>query len=316
MKTLSINNLQDPKDKQEAFTVIIRNFVMSTHDEFSCCEQDFTLIKKLPKFYPHHPYLRVKAQEEGEREEESQEDEVTDHGSNESEKQNKPKSKVPKERPDLKNNYGLCMMSYLGKLLFLIDCQKQANGLNCYLLQKSLHNVIYSTGHKNYSTTLSSFKMNILGDSDPQFSHRYMWNTSAGRAGALMPRDQKQEHNNRYLKDCFRSLGVNLNPKTAERINKTADLGIKLNEKCSDFFDLDIPGKKHSQKDHKLQIEKIRKQFEKDKIAIKTPGRKFNGPRFATSNFSNSFDEAQFRAWSLDKDKELYKKSFRFRNET
>ena len=105
-----------------------------------------------------------------------------------------------------------------------------------------------------------------------------------------------------------------MNPKTAERINKTADIGQKLNEKCSDFFDLDISGKKHTEKDHKPQIEKIRKQLEADKLATKTPGRKFKGPTFTSSHFDNNFDEAQFRAWSSEKDKELYRKSFRFRN--
>jgi hypothetical protein len=205
-------------------------------------------------------------------------------------------------------------MSYLGKFLFLIDCQKEGNGLDCYLLQKSLLKVIHSTGHKNYSTAISSFKLNILADSDPQFSHRYMWNTSAGRAGALMPRDQKQEHINRYLKDSFKSLGVNLNPKTAERINKSADIGQKLNEKCSDFFDLEIAGKKHTEKDHRPQIERIRQQFEADKLADEKPGRKFKGPTFLTSHLNNEFDEAKFRAWSSEKDKELHKKSLRFRN--
>ena len=153
-----------------------------------------------------------------------------------------------------------------------------------------------------------------MGDSDPQFSHRFMWNTSAGRAGALMPRDQRQEHLNRYLKDCFKSLGVNLNPKTAERVNKAADIGLKLDQKCTDFFNLDTLGKKHSEKDHKPLREKIRKQFEEDKVANKTPGRKFKGPNFTSPLFSNNFDEAQYRAWSVEKDKELHKKSFRFRN--
>ena len=129
-----------------------------------------------------------------------------------------------------------------------------------------------------------------------------------------MPRDQKQEHINRYLKDTFKSLGVNLGPKTAARVNNSADIGQKLNEKCSDFFNLDISGKSHTEKDHKPQIEKIRKVFEEDKLAEEKPGRKFKGPTFVSSHFDNNFDEAKFRAWSSEKDKELYKKSLRFRN--
>ena len=312
-----IKEIEDPVSKQIAFTNLVRKFVILTHDEFSSCDEKKSVDKKLPKFYPHHSYLRTdKLNKKKADEENNNTSKDTEDKKNAKPIKGKPvKNKKDKEKPDLKLNYGLCLMSYLGKFLFLINCQKEGNGLDSFLLQKSLHKVIYSTGHKNYSTTISSFKLNILADSDPQFSHRYMWNTSAGRAGALMPRDQRQEHLNRYLKDSFKSLGVNLNPKTATRINNSADIGLKLDEKCLDFFDLDISGKKHTEKDHKPQIEKIRKHFEEDKLAIKTPGRKFKGPKFTSSNFSNSFDEAQFRAWSLDKDKELYRKSFRFRNE-
>ena len=38
-------------------------------------------------------------------------------------------------------------------------------------------------------------------------------------------RFKKVEHLNRYLQDCFRSLGVNLNEENAQRINKSTDLG-------------------------------------------------------------------------------------------
>ena len=69
-----------------------------------------------------------------------------------------------------------------------------------------------------------------------------MWNQFCGRAGkgTKMARDQREEHLNRFLKDGFKTLGVNLNPTNAKRINNSADLGQSLVAKVSDFHRLDF----------------------------------------------------------------------------
>ena len=120
------------------------------------------------------------------------------------------------------------------------------------------------------------------------------------------PRDQKVEHLNRYLKDSFRSLGVNLNEKNAQRINKSADLGVKMELKVTDFFELDYAGKSHTKKDRKSQISKLSGIFKNEKISTVLPGRQFRGPHVPIQP-SLLFDEAKFRSWHLAKEKELAK---------
>ena len=184
-----------------------------------------------------------------------------------------------------------------------------------FIIQKKLHKPIQSTGHKNYAVSLLSYKHNILGHSNAQFAHQFLWNTSAGRPGLgnKFPRDQKVEHLNRFLKDSFRSLGPNLNPATATRVNNSSDFGIKLEDKLTEFFGLTNPGKSHSLKDHSAQINKISAILKTEKITEKIPGRKFKGPKLE-ANFFGSFDEAKFRAWHYSKDRELYRSSGRYRN--
>ena len=150
------------------------------------------------------------------------------------------------------------MLSLLGQFELLIDCVKEANGLNIFLIQKKLHKIVFSTGHKNYACSMSSFKHIVLSHPVPQYSHRYMWNQFCGRAGKgnKMARDQREEHLNRFLKDGFKTLGVNLNPTNATRINNSADLGQTLVKKVTDFHRLDIPGKNHTKKDRNPIIKK------------------------------------------------------------
>ena len=114
------------------------------------------------------------------------------------------------------------------------------------------------------------------------------------------------EQLNRYLKDCFRSLGVNLNEKNAQRINKSADLGVKMEIKVGEFFKLDSAGKSHTKKDRQSQIKKLSDLFKSEKISAQMPGRKFNGPHVPICS-NLLFDEAQYRSWHIDKDKELTK---------
>ena len=142
-----------------------------------------------------------------------------------------------------------------------------------------------------------------------------MWNLFSGRAGKSLKfaRDQKNEHLNRYLKDSFRSLGVNLNEKNAQRINKSADFGVKMEMKVADFFDLDAGGKCHTKKDRKPQIKKLSEMFKNERITEHLPGRKFKGPHVPVRS-SLLFDEAHYRSWHLSKDQELTRIS-QFREE-
>ena len=182
-------------------------------------------------------------------------------------------------KSDLKYNYAGAMLSLLGQFLLLVDCVREGNGLNVFLIQKKLHKIIFSTGHKNYACSVSSFKHIVLSHPIPQYSHRYMWNQFCGRAGkgTKMARDQREEHLNRFLKDGFKTLGVNLNPTNAKRINNSADLGQSLVEKVSDFHRLDKAGKTHVNKDRKPIIKKISDMFRKEEVITFKQGRKFKG---------------------------------------
>ena len=153
-----------------------------------------------------------------------------------------------------------------------------------------------------------AYKSVILNHSNPQYSHRFLWNVFAGRPGRSLkfPRDMKNEHINRYLKDAFRSQGVNLNPKTAKRINNSADVGIKIEEKVNDFFDVDASGKSHSNKNREVQIRKLCELFKREECTKTTPGCTFNGPNVC-SNVLSMFDEAKFRVWHSNKENELLK---------
>ena len=125
-----------------------------------------------------------------------------------------------------------------------------------------------------------------------------------GQGSLKFARDQKVEHLNRYLKDSLRCLGVNLNEKNAQRINKSADLGVSMESKVSKFFELDLMGKSHTRKRRDDQRRKLSEIFQKEMISSRFPGRKFRGPT-VPDRMCSLFDEAKYRAWHLGKDKEF-----------
>ena len=188
----------------------------------------------------------------------------------------------------------------------MIDSIKEGNGLNVFLIQKKMHKIVFSTGHKNYACSMSSFKNIVLEHPIPQYSHRYMWNQFCGRAGkgTKMARDQREEHLNRFLKDGFKTLGVNLNPTNATRINNSADLGQELVSKVANFHKLDSAGVSHTKKDRKPLRKKIAEVFKKEEVVKFVPGRKFKGPN-PSRNVYIDFDEARYRVWHQAKEKEL-----------
>ena len=116
----------------------------------------------------------------------------------------------------------------------------------------------------------------------------------------------KNEHLNRYLKNALFSLGVNLNEKTAKRINNSADLGLQIESKVNDFFDIDVAGKSHTKQSREAQIQKIMEVFRKEKCTSFIPGRLFQGPEVEGSVFL-MYDEAKYRVWHMKKEKELIK---------
>ena len=61
-------------------------------------------------------------------------------------------------------------------------------------------------------------------------------------------RDQKNEHLNLWLKNSFKSLCVNLNSRNAQRINKAADMGVRMESKVVEFYELDSPGKRRTER--------------------------------------------------------------------
>ena len=121
-----------------------------------------------------------------------------------------------------------------------------------------------------------------------------------------MARDQREEHLNRFLKDGFRTLGVNLNAKNATRINNSADLGQTLVKKVIDFHNLDVPGQSHTRKDRKPIRKKISEIFRKEEVVKVLPGRKFRGPN-PSKSASMGFDEVKYRVWHQSKEAELVK---------
>jgi hypothetical protein len=209
------------------------------------------------------------------------------------------------EKPDLKNCYNRSLFSFLGLYQLLLDSIKEGNGLNCFLIQKKQLKMIHGTGHKNYACSLSSYKHIVLAHPNPQFSHRYMWNMFCGREGKSLnfARDQKNEHLNLWLKNSFKSLCVNLNSRNAQRINKAADMGVRMESKVVEFYELDSPGKSHTKKDRKDQRKQVMNILKKEEVADCKPGRKFNGPCIS----KNHFNEVTYRSWHLEKDKELTK---------
>ena len=116
----------------------------------------------------------------------------------------------------------------------------------------------------------------------------------------------KNEHLNRFLKESFRSLGVNLNVKTATRVNNSADTGLEMEKSVNDFFDIDYAGKSHVNKDRTPNIKAVSDMIRREKAFIFKPKRAFNGPE-VSSNVSDMFDEAKYRSWHFKKEKELLK---------
>ena len=297
-----IRQEKDIKKRQEALKILIRTFVRSLDEEYNKCKE--FPGEKLPLFYPHEKFLRnLKINPTINQAGKIPSDTPDKSNIKPVKKLKNSKSTEASEKPDHKNSYARSLFSFLGFYHLMLDSIKEGNGLNCFLIQKKLHKTIYSTGHKNYACSVSSYKQVVLGHPSPQFSHRYMWNIFAGRGGKSLKfaRDQKNEHLNHYLKTCFRSLGVNLNEKNAHRINNSADVGVKMESKVADFFQLDSGGKSHTKKDRTVQIRKVMEIFKNDNNANVVPGRKFNGP------VPSQFDEAEYRSWHLLKDKELAK---------
>ena len=316
----SIQKIDDDAEKQVAFSNLVRSFIIRTHADFQNCSENYDPNLTLPLYYPHHDFLRNKngfsgdasddnLTEEDEKDQREEDEEIPD-----ADKKTK-RSKVKKVNDDEKNAYGRSLLSILGTFFTLVDAASEGNGLLAFIIQKKLHKAIWATGHKNYAVSLLSYKHNILGHSNPQFAHQFLWNTSAGRPGKgnKFPRDQKVEHFNRYLKESFRSLGPNLNPKTAKRLNNSSEFGLKIEEKLTDFFELTNPGQSHTTKDHSAQVKKISATLRSEKIATIVPSRKFKGPQMK-ADFFKSFDEAKFRSWHFAKDKELNRSSARFRS--
>ena len=194
---------------------------------------------------------------------------------------------------DNKYDYARSMMALIGIFVQMIESVKEGDGLSCFLLQKKVHKIIQGSGHKNYACSIASFKQIVLGHKSPKFSHAYMWNISAGRPGSglKMARDQRVEHLNRFLKEGFKSLGVNLDEKNAKRINNGADIEQKIKSKVNEFYSLDGPGKSHKKKDRTLIVRKLTELFKNEKVAIYVPKRDFNGPEVLPS-LENSYDEA------------------------
>ena len=116
----------------------------------------------------------------------------------------------------------------------------------------------------------------------------------------------KNEHLNRFLKDSFKSLGVNLNVKTATRVNNSADAGLEVEKSMNDFFDIDYAGKSHVKKDRTPNIKAVSDLIRREKAFMRIPKRAFNGPQ-VSSNVSDMFDEAKYRSWHFKKEKELLK---------
>jgi hypothetical protein len=322
-----INNMTNNEERQTAFKQMFRSFIIKSHSDFETCSQEDDGSKKLPLFYPHQDHVRGRPMEKkklGEAEvplnpncrENPTEKKLkpTDKKVKPAEDKVKPAKNPRQVKDDAKNSYSRSLLSILGTFFLLINAAKQGNGLLTYILQKKLHKPIQQSGHKNYAVSLLSYKHTVLGHQSAQFSHQFMWNTSAGGKGKgnKFPRDQKVEHINRFLKDCFRSLGPNLNPVTARRVNNSSDFGIKLEEKLVNFFELTKNGKSHTQKDHTAQVNKISTILRKECIVGFVPGRKFKGPNLK-SNFFDNFDEVKFRTWHLIKDKELHRSSKRYR---
>ena len=302
----SVRTEKDQSKKQGLLRLLIRNFIISVDSEYRECKKNPEEVKNLPPFYPHEKFLR---QTTGKTVEETQS--VVVEKNPVDKPCNKPESHIKENsKPDLKNSYARSLFSFLGLFHMMLDSIKEGNGLNSYLIQKNLLKTIHGTGHKNYATSIASFKSVILSHPNPQFSHRYLWNIVAGRNGKSMKfaRDQRNEHLNRYLKGAFRCLGVNLNEKNAHRINRAADIGVKMEEKVVDFFDLDLVGKSHSKKDRSAQITKVMEIFKNEEVSSYKPGRKFNGPSVPSSS-DLFYDEAEYRVWHLAKDKELTKMS-------
>ena len=266
--------------KEELFVDMFRNIIKESHAEFADCGE-VKDTEPLPAFYPHHEYLRSKYQIKS----------VAAPGKDVHDKvlnvevvldKNVPMIKdmtglSEKVEADAKNDYMCSLLAMIGSYLFLIDCQKNGNALDAFLLQKKLSKIIHGTGHKNYSSTLINFKQIILGHWSPQFSHRYLWNISAGRSGkgTKMARDQRQEHLNRYLKESFKSVGVNLDETNATRINNSCDLSMKIEQKIVQFHALDDSGKGHTKRDRSKQINILSNLFKKEKVAETISGRKF-----------------------------------------
>ena len=306
----SIKNENIPSIKQSLIFELVRCFVISTHHDFNDCKSSFQAVKPLLKFYPHQEYVRKQFKDAATKSDTESEDVNVDADAVMKEQSQVTKSKA---KPDLKYDYAGAMLSLLGQFELLIDSVKEGNGLNVFLIQKKLHKIVFSTGHKNYACSMSSFKQIVMSHPNPQFAHHYMWNQFCGRAGKgnKMARDQREEHLNRFLKDGFRTLGVNLNPTNATRINNSADLGQTLVRKVTEFHKLDVPGKNHTQKDRKPIRKKIAEVFKKEEVAKFLPGRNFKGPT-PERNVSLSFDEAKYRVWHQSKENEL-KKFSKFR---
>ena len=221
-----------------------------------------------------------------------------------------------KMKMDEKQNHARSMLAFLGTFVQMISSVKDGNGLDCFLLQKKVHKIVQATGHKNYASSIASLKQIVLCHRNPKFSHTHMWNQFAGRPGVglKMARDQDVEHLNRYLKEGFKSLGVNLDEKNAQRINNSADMGQEIEKKVNKFYDLDIPGKSHTKKDRHPLVKKLTDLFKKENIAEFVPNRNFNGPTVSPA-VEKDFDEAKYVSWHHSKTKELnrfyrYKESF------
>ena len=305
----NIQEMNSPEKKQSMLQDLFRNIIRNSHVDYEDCLNKTMDSEPLPKFYPHQNYVRSKYKNQPALVKTKYSKSVAVQIKFVPDQEVDMMTNLSKpSKPDAKNDYMCSLLSFIGQLLFLVDCQKNGNALNTFLIQKKLTKIVFSTGHKNYSSTLINFKRIVLGHWSPQFSHRYMWNISAGRAGKgeKMARDQREEHLNRYLKDSFKSVGVNLDEKNATRINNSCDLSMKIERNIVSFHKLDLSGIGHTDRDRSKQIEALADLFKREKVAHNIPGRSFKGP-IVSKNLDEQFDEANYRVWHYRREKEMHK---------
>lgn len=212
------------------------------------------------------------------------------------------KKEIPKEKKveDPVFNYGCVTLAYGLLLKNLGDAIKEGDGERVIRCWKYFTFIFKSTGvtHKNYALAGLRLLASIKGLLTPAQAHELIWNrfvNKHGGVGRCIPRDLRNEHLNKIVKEHIRSMGhSNITDENVRKLSRSMKF---MEEIVRSFMESDET-KHHKRNPHeKEQFTHCIDRISKACIFEKSSGRKLEGfPNFKR-NIYDGLEPITLKNW-------------------